>query len=283
MKFRKIYIEITNKCNLSCSFCSKSKRTLIEMTTEELEQVLQQVSKYTKTIYLHVKGEPLFHTKLDEILTLCDTYNMRVNITTNATLMEAKVDVLRKHECLRKLNISLHSENKMENYYERVMKACDTLSNVYVVYRLWTLNEYEINEEAKAIIDALKMHYHLEEEKVQELIREKHVVLCDHVIVDKENMFVWPDINNTFTHESGYCFALKTHIAILSNGDVVPCCLDGEGVLKLGNIFEENLEEILEKEQTKKIKLGFQNRKPFALLCKKCGFLARLDTNKKQC
>ena len=282
MKFRKIYVEITNKCNLACSFCIKSNRERKEMSVEEFTCVIEKIKNYTKTIYLHIKGEPLFHSQLDAILAVCDTYGMRVNITTNATLLEHKVAILKKHACIRKLNISLHSENKMHNYYERVMSACDCLKDIYVVYRLWTLDDYKLNAEAKLILDALAKHYRLDEDKMAEIIKEKHVQISDKVIVDKENMFVWPDVNNDFTHECGYCFGLKTHLGILSNGDVVPCCLDGEGILKLGNIFEESLEEILEKDKTKNIKKGFQDRKPFALLCKKCGFLSRLDTNKKQ-
>ena len=283
MKFRKIYIEITNKCNLSCSFCSISHRELKEMSVKEFEHVLKEVSIYTKTIYLHVKGEPLYHSMLDEILSICDMYEMRVNITTNATLLEHKVEILQKHVCLRKLNISLHCETSMKDYYNRVFKAASKLENVYIVYRLWTLEDLRLNKESMKIVDAISSYYKLEEEMKNKIICEKHVQIKDHIIVDKDNMFTWPDLKNDFTHKEGYCFALKTHIAILSNGDVVPCCLDGEGVLKLGNIFEESLSSILEKEKTKRIKKSFQNRKPCETLCQKCGFLMRLDINKKQC
>ena len=133
MKFRKIYVEITNKCNLACSFCIKSNRERKEMSVEAFTCVIEKIKNYTKTIYLHIKGEPLFHSQLDAILAVCDTYGMRVNITTNATLLEHKVAILKKHACIRKLNISLHSENKMYNYYERVMSACDCLKDIYML------------------------------------------------------------------------------------------------------------------------------------------------------
>jgi len=281
MKFRKVYIEITNRCNLSCSFCSISKREKKDMSIDAFKHVIEEVKKYSKTIYLHVKGEPLLHPHLDALLSICDEHDMRVNITTNATLLESRVDILKKHPCVRKLNISLHSENKMENYYKRVMNACDCLENVYIVYRLWTLKNYALNEEARNIIEAIKEHYHLCDEVVEKIRNEKHIQIQDHVIIDKENMFVWPDLNNDFTYTSGYCYALKTHIAILANGDVVPCCLDGEGILKLGNIHEESLEEILHKERSKNIKKSFQDRRPCEKLCQKCGFLSRLETIRK--
>lgn len=68
MKFKKIYVEITNICNLNCSFCSKDNLKKKEMSLQEFDKVLSKIRQYTDTIYLHVKGEPLLHSKQKKFL-----------------------------------------------------------------------------------------------------------------------------------------------------------------------------------------------------------------------
>lgn len=277
MKFRKIYIEITNACNLTCSFCSKSKRTIHSMSLVEFEKVIREIFPYTNVVYLHVKGEPFVHPQFDEILSICDAYNMRVNITTNGTLLKNKVGILKKHHCIKKMNISLHCEhNGYPNYYKDVFDAVEKLPHVYIMYRIWTLQEYELNAQAIEIISALKEYYHIDYDLIQEIKTKNHIQMNERLYLDKENEFIWPDLNNEILQERGYCYALKTHIAVLSDGTVIPCCLDGEGILALGNIFEENLEDILHSPRAKAIKKSFQDRILKEELCKKCGFIQRL-------
>ena len=77
MKFKKIYIEITNICNKNCSFCSKTNRKKREMSIDEFETVLKRINNYTDYIYLHIKGEPLTHSNFEEIVKLCKKYNKK--------------------------------------------------------------------------------------------------------------------------------------------------------------------------------------------------------------
>ena len=113
-RFSKIYVEITNFCNLQCSFCSKDNLLKKEMTLDEFQIVIDKIKDYTDNIYLHVKGEPLLHSKLDNILTICDNNDLKVSITTNGTLLSNKKDILLKHD-IKQINVSLHSENNMHN------------------------------------------------------------------------------------------------------------------------------------------------------------------------
>ena len=276
MKFRKVYIEITNACNLSCSFCSKTKRAMHSMSVSEFERVIEQVKEYSRVIYLHVKGEPLLHPNLDALLSICDVYGMRVNITTNGTLLKERVDILKRHECVKKLNVSLHCEHHQEDYLYQVFSSVDQLEHVYVMYRIWTLDGFEMNAQARKIMEGLRSYYHLNEDLVRLMMENHHVQITDRIYLDKENEFVWPDLNNPILNREGYCFALKTHIAILSDGTVVPCCLDGEGVIRLGNVFEDELETILLSSRAQRLRKSFQDRKPCEALCQRCGFVKRL-------
>ena len=114
-RFKKIYVEITNSCNLKCSFCPENKREKLFMRLNEFENIIKQIKDYTNLIALHVKGEPLLHPDLEKILKICEENDILVNITTNATLLEKNVDMLIASKAVRQLNLSLHSINKNEN------------------------------------------------------------------------------------------------------------------------------------------------------------------------
>lgn len=140
MKFKRIYVEITNVCNLSCSFCSLTRSDKREMTPDEFEVVMKKICDYTDYVYLHVKGEPLTHHYLDDILGICKKYKKRVCITTNGVFIRDKLDVLNKYDNIYQINISLHSENNKSNYIDDIFYSVDRLS-CYVSYRFWTLDK----------------------------------------------------------------------------------------------------------------------------------------------
>jgi len=125
-KYKKIYIEITNICNLSCSFCSIDNRVKESITLEKMEHILKNINNYTDYVYLHVKGEPLLHKELKEILDLCKKYNKKVNITTNGTLIKENIKEL-KHPVVRQINLSLHSENNKQDYLEEIFETVSFL------------------------------------------------------------------------------------------------------------------------------------------------------------
>ena len=272
-KYKKIYVEITNRCNLSCSFCSKVEKPLRNMTIEEFKCVIEKIKDYTDTIYLHVKGEPLVHPNLIEILNVAEEHNIKVNLTTNGTLFPNLVDKLKECKSLKKINFSLHSENNKENYLEDIFKNVEKLQEVTVVYRLWTLNNGELDEKSTQTVNKIVSYYKLSTEIVDKIKNENNVKIKDRIFVDKDNEFEWPSITN---HNScGFCYALKTHIAILVDGTVVPCCLDSNGLVDLGNIYNESLENIINSNRYQTLKKSFQDRKPSEDLCKSCTYKDR--------
>lgn len=261
-KFKKIYVEITNICNLNCSFCSKDNKAKKFLSVSEFETILNKINDYTDYLYLHVKGEPLMHPALDDILKLCNKYNKKVNITTNGTLL-SKRDILIKNK-VRQVNISLHNmayENLLDvlNYSYELAK-----NNIYVVYRFWVYNDLE----KSTINEILKYYDRLD------LINDNsnNIKINDYVYINKDEMFIWPSLNNNINNIKGTYLGLKTHIGILSDGTIIPCCLDSNGIINLGNIFNEDLIDVLNKKRTKKIIEGFNNNKLCEELCRKCGF-----------
>lgn len=272
-KYKKIYIEITNKCNLNCTFCSEVKRKKEKITLENFEEIIKKINNYTDYIYLHVKGEPLLHPEIDKILDIAEKYNLKVNLTTNGTLFPNVVDKIKDKKALHKINFSLHSENNYKNYLENIFENVKKLStDTVAIYRLWTLNNNELDKKSQEIVEKIKNFYNLDEKTYKNLKTKNNIKISSTIYVDKDNEFTWPDNIENELSPLGYCHALKTHIAILVDGTVVPCCLDSNASIPLGNIYDNTLEEIINNEKYKNLQRSFQNRKPCESLCRRCTF-----------
>lgn len=273
-KYKKVYIEITNCCNLHCSFCSPVTKQKKFMTKEEFNHILKEADKVTDYIYLHVKGEPLLHPNIIEFLKLVENYHLKVNLTTNGILFPELVNKLKDCKALHKINFSLHCEQNNPNYEEKIFKSVEKLpKDIIIIYRLWTLKDNKLDKKSTEIVEKLKKFYDLSPETVEKVKTEKNIKISSTIYVDKDNEFFWPTITS---HKScGYCPALKTQLAILVDGTVVPCCLDSNGIIDLGNILKESLQEIEKKDRYKKVKKSLQDRKPVEKLCQSCTFKER--------
>lgn len=286
-RFKKIYVEITNICNLKCSFCPEENRAKLFMKAENFREVIKQIKDYTNLIALHVKGEPLLHPELKEILQICKEAEIQVNITTNGTLLEKNLYTLISSKAVRQINISLHSVNKnentenynVENYINDILKVSDEIihkSNIIISYRLWNLENIKLNDENYEILNKIGKHFN--KENLSELAKQnKFVELKNRVFLNQDIEFIWPSIDGKIISEDGKCWGLRNQVAILVNGDVVPCCLDQEGDIKLGNIFEKNFYDIINSKLSKSIIEGFENNKLVHKLCKSCGFREKFN------
>lgn len=269
-KFKKIYLEITNICNLSCSFCPATKRKLASMSVNEFEEIATKLRDFGDYIYLHVKGEPLLHKNLEQILDICDILNFKVCITTNGTLIKQKEEILLSHKCVHKVHISLHSFEanqvnlSLEDYILSIVNFIKKAKCI-IVLRLW--NDGTAQKLNSVIIGKLKESF--------EFISELKVK--ENVYIENGEKFDWADLEKEQTSETGFCYALRNQVAVLVDGTVVPCCLDNNGDINLGNIHKESLEEILQSERATKLYNGFSNRKLSEKLCKNCGFVRRFN------
>jgi len=282
--FKKIYIEITNICNLKCKFCPETKRKKEFISIKNFEEIIKKVHKYTNLVCLHVKGEPLLHKNLNELLQILDKYNLKANITTNGTIINENIEILKNLKAVRQINFSIHSitQNKTmnEEYLQNIFANVEQLPNTIISYRLWNIQQFEKNEINRNIIKQIEEYYKIEN-LTDKLKKNSFIKLRDNLFINQDIEFTWPDINGDVIIEKGRCLGLKEQIAILVDGTVVPCCLDNNGDIKLGNILEETMEEILNKEKTVTIKNNFLNSTITCKLCKTCGFLKNLEEKRK--
>lgn len=272
--FKKVYLEIGNICNLHCHFCSLDYRKKEFMSVSDFKKISSEVKKYTDYIYLHVKGEPLIHPDLEDILDICKEQNLQVNITTNGTKLAEKLDIIKKKTCIRQVNISAHALSEIDlderdNYLNSLLNLVEYASQTKAIYlsiRLWIKNE-EINN---LVLNFLNEKLNLNKEITLETKK-----IIDNVYLSIDEEFVWPSLENDFVSSKGRCYGAINQIAILANGDVVPCCLDSGGVMVLGNCLKQSLEEILNQKRYKEMYEGFKKGIVKEELCKRCLYRTR--------
>ena len=281
-RFAKIYTEITNVCNLDCEFCHKTSRVADFITKDDFSLYARKIAPYTDHVYLHVMGEPLLHPELGDIIDIAAREGLRASITTNGTLIGERLELLKqKADKLYKVSVSLHSIEAndthvdMEKYLDNCFFALSELGKrgVIAVLRLWNLAGDSLsapkNEKNEEILDRLKRYF---PQKWSE--NRSGMKIGDGVYLEYGERFDWPTLDGSAPDygSHGFCYAMKDHVAVLVDGSVVACCLDADGILTLGNLGTEKLDEILQSEKAKLILHGFENNTLAHPLCRHCGF-----------
>jgi radical SAM protein with 4Fe4S-binding SPASM domain len=281
-RFRKIYIEITNVCNLSCSFCPKTKRKPEYMSLELFENIITQAKPLTQEITLHVMGEPLLHPKFEEIIECAHKHNVKINLTTNATFIKNKEKIL-LNNTIKRINFSLQGIKTITSKETQIAHLKEIITftklaqkkrdDLLISYRLWNIND----ESNKDMLNFIENEFN---SKCTPAKHKSGIQITKNTYINFDNSFSWPSQLKKQENETGYCHGLSTHIGILAGGEVVPCCLDNDANILLGNIKDNTLLEIVESKKATDMKKGFQERKLIHEMCKKCSFIYRLDKNK---
>lgn len=269
----KAFFEITNACNLCCSFCHGTKRKIKYLTPSEFERGAKQLRGFADYLYFHVMGEPLLHPMLGTFLSIAGELGFRVILTTNGTLLDKKKDVLLSADALHKVSISLHcyEANGIGKSPEEYLKGCFDFcreaadKGIIAVMRLWNLGGKDsLNKE---ILSAMQGYFTDQWKEIYSGYK-----LCDKVFLEWGQKFDWPDIDGEYKGECHSCYGLRDQVGVLSDGTVVPCCLDTEGAINLGNIFNTDLDEILNSPRAAALKRSFETRRITEELCCRCGY-----------
>lgn len=282
--FDRVYVEIGNVCNMNCSFCPGTSRAPRQMSVAEFEEICKKLVGYTENLYFHVMGEPLLHPELDSFLKTARSYGYKVSITTNGTLLSKAEDVLIKNaDAIHRVSVSLHAPegngkgDALSGYLDTAVDFAKRFSSLdkNVIFRLWNLDTSDRegeNSHNSEILDTLKKAYTGEWIK-----RYSGYRIAYRTFLEFDGIFTWPSESQAEPKEVGRCHALTRQIAVLADGTVVPCCLDSEGAIPLGNLFSEGLSEILSGECAEKIKKGFASGKMVHPVCQKCTYARRFS------
>ena len=276
---KKLYVEITNVCNLRCSFCPGTGRAPRFMGPAEFSLVLDRLSAEKDAfLFLHLMGEPLLHPDLPELLRIAAAHDRRVCLVTNGTLLAERGAALLGTAVPYRVAVSLHSaegngidSNKTINYLETVwdFSVRAAKQGVIVALRLW--NEGGAETGNGAILDFLRRRTG---QAVWPEPRPRSFRLGERLYLERESVFDWPDPEGP-ERGARFCRALRDQVGVLSDGTVVPCCLDHEGTLALGNLLQSELADILASPRARALTQGFDRRQPAEDLCRRCGYAGR--------
>ncbi len=288
MKFYRIYIELTNVCGLSCSFCPTKSLPTQEMDLDFFESIVNQAKVYTKEIACHVVGDPLTLSNLDAYLDIIHKHGLKVMLTTSGYFLKKHSYDTLFHPCVKQINISLNSFNKndtsitFEQYMKPVLALCEAKlereEDIFINLRVWNLDEM-MSERTfnETLFEKLSSAFgtKLDLKTIYEE-KPKSLRLASKILVHFDNYFEWPSLNNK-NYGHGTCQGLQSHVAILASGKVVPCCLDCDGIIELGDLHENTLGEILTAKRAVDIVAGFKEGKAVEELCQKCSYKDRFN------
>lgn len=275
MRFRKVYLEISNLCNLSCAFCPGTRRPKKAMTQEEFSRLLPKLRPWTDYLYFHLMGEPLLHPELEVFLELAGRQGFKVILTTNGTLLRQRQAILLNAPALHKVNISLHAfeANDLSIPFQDYLLSCMEFAKAaerkkLVALRLW--NQGGLEEKNGQILETL--HHHFPGDWITE---RRGIRIGDRVYLEFGDKFDWPDLKAEDGGDAVFCHGLRDQLGVLCDGTVVPCCLDHEGDIPLGNLLTQSMEEILQSPRAVALYEGFSRRKATETLCRRCGYARR--------
>lgn len=287
-RFQKVNIEISNICNLQCSFCPPVLRDKKIMELDVFESIINQLAPLTDQVTLHLMGDPLVHPHLKKFLDICHDHEVRVFFVTNGVLMNEIKEELLLHPSLRQVNFSLHSFHdnygdkdpsiylgKIFRYTERALLERPDL---FINYRLWNLETpLGTGQRNQSMLSRVTEHFQFAMNDDIDVRQNKSLRIKNRLHMHFDTEFTWPSVDLPILGARGTCYGLSSHFGILADGTVVPCCLDKEGKIPLGKVQEQKIESILDGDRAKKIFQGFRDNKLIENLCQRCQYITRFN------
>lgn len=285
MRFLRTYIEISNICNLQCSFCPEVEREKKVLSPDHFRKILKEVLPFTDQICLHLMGEPLAHPDFIQILEICNEEGATVNLTTNGIfLAKYGFDTFFKARSLRQINFSLHSfrdnfpgQDIRPYLFDILQFSRDALTErpeLYINFRLWNVGAVVDNQD---IIDHVCEFFQVPVNERVDVGFKKSKNISGRLYFHFDSRFKWPDYSDPELGPHGFCHALSQQIGIHADGTVVPCCLDKEAGIPLGNVLDQSFSDVLKSPRLVQMKDGFKNHLLIEELCRKCTFIKRFD------
>jgi radical SAM protein with 4Fe4S-binding SPASM domain len=291
--FNKVHIEISNVCNLQCSFCPEVIRDKKLIDIELFENIVKQVAPITEQVAFHLMGDPLVHPKLAQLVEICGRYKAPIFLVTNGVLMNAKNRAILLSPAFRQINFSLHSFNDnfpgrdpsayLESIFSFTEEALTLRPELYLNYRLWNLADVQGSTEAnRSLLQRIAQRFGGDVITSSDVRFKKSFKVKGRLYLHFDTEFKWPDLTLPVLGLTGKCYGLKSHFGILADGTVVPCCLDKEGTIALGNVKDAPISEILNGPRAKALITGFQQKKLVEDLCQRCQFIERFDVRARR-
>jgi radical SAM protein with 4Fe4S-binding SPASM domain len=258
------------------------------MDRETFERILSRLQGHCRLLHLHVLGEPLLHPELGGFLDRCNAFGLQVNLITNGTLLQRRAEAILGRPALRQLSISLHSlppslgEDGLDAYFDNLagfFRLAHADREFHLRLRLWNRDAEADHAHRQNVLRRIEALLALSDPLEGALEGKTYLQLAENISLHCAPSFEWPDRRNPDYGQRGGCLGLRNQIAVLVDGTVVPCCLDRDGVMSLGNLNTHALAELLQSERACRIRTGFAQGRAVEELCRHCSFRLRLGFN----
>ena len=288
--FKKVYLEISNICNVQCSFCPVVEKDKKIMDIADFEAILKQVVPLAETVCLHVLGEPLAHPKFIEILKICEAYKVQIDLTTNGILINRYKHQIINSKSVRQVNFSLQAFKDnfpdrdinpyLQPIFEFVTLAHSSRPELYTNFRLWNLESNTSDNEE--IFSKIESYFNITINRTIEIGAIKSKNIWNRLYLHFDSRFEWPSYSLPFQGTQGRCHGTINHIGIHADGSVVPCCLDKNASINLGNLNNQSLTDIINSERFTTMRNGFLNGVLVENFCQHCTFIKRFNKTNKE-
>lgn len=259
------------------------------MNLIDFEKINFELKDITKELAYHIVGDPLVLSNLDDYLNISKKHGLKVNITTTANnLIKSHYKTL-MNETIKQINFSINSYNanshkkSLDEYLNPILDFCEYAKSLkqhfFINLRIWNLDETQSAKEFnKKVFKSVNERFNTNIDINQIYDKKPKNIRIDRMIFfNFDDYFNWPSLDNNFISDRGFCYGLDSHFGILSSGDVVPCCLDKDAVVNLGNTKTSSINEILNTNRVKNIQNGFKEKKVIEEFCQKCEYRLRFD------
>lgn len=290
-RFSKVHVEISSICNLQCSFCPEVIREKKLIEPSLFRRIIEQVAPLTEQVALHLMGDPLVHPKISELVETCAEFGAKIFLVTNGTLLREKSADLLLHPAFRQVNFSLHSfpdnfpDKDPGEYLEKIFRWTERAfverPDLYINFRLWNLADTKgFGEKNRDILRRIEERFGMElmsSVSAVDVTQQKSFKVSNRLYLHFDTEFTWPALELPVLGLEGTCYGLSSHFGILVDGTVVPCCLDKEGKIPLGNVMHAPISDILGSPRAQAMLKGFRERRLVEELCKRCQYIERFS------
>lgn len=284
--FKKVYLEISNICNLKCSFCPAVERGERQVAEAEFRQRLLKVSPWAERVCLHVMGEPLAHPMFARFVEIAEEHAVPLEITTNATLLTPKLYEALINPAIKQINFSLQSfTDNFPNanplaYLNKIFAFIDHSQQInpeqYINLRLWNIGDPIAGKDTEFFLKQIENKFSVQINRSVDVGFKKSKKVIGRLYLHFDSRFQWPDLKQSVRSKEGTCYGTRSHLAVLADGAVVPCCLDKEAVMTVGNLdLTDDFSEIIHAQRTQTIREGFKKGLMTEELCQRCDFAQR--------
>lgn len=282
-------VDITTRCNLRCKHC-RTDSIEHEFSVKEIQEIADKCKEYSPKVIFISGGEPLVRNDIVKVVKIFKKISPLICINTNATLINKQLIEQLIDAGVNYIQVSLDGIENMHNQIRGKGMYRETINNLRLINEyqdkislhisslVSMLNIKYMDEFVNQLINIEKIKvdllgfkrfipknvmagkYNLGQEglkkmyenlqMLQEKYKEKVQIVADFPIKNVYNYEKTVKIMEKYNLECAGCDAGVGNFCIRTDGSVSPCSLL---YVSAGNIFEQDLEDIVDSDVFKKL------------------------------